>query len=133
MRPGLYSSCGCTLRRSDTNQIVQQFDRSVSRSLLLTDQVLGPAAELSSKCGLSEAAADKGFELVFAVNDDRRIALDHLCHYVAEIPCVRAKRNGCSISGGLNHVLAAAIGQTAADESDICGAPPVTQLADGID
>src|SRR5438874_7057787 len=107
MRPGLYSSCGCTLRRSDTNQIVQQFDRSVSRSLLLTDQVLGPAAELPSKCGLSEATSDEGFELVFVVNDDRGIALEHLCHDIAEIPYVRAKRNGCSISGGLNHILAA--------------------------
>ena len=52
---------------------------------------------------------------------------------VAEVPRVGAERDGGAVGGGLDHVLAAAVAETAADKGDLGGAPPGAEFADGVD
>ena len=58
-------------------ELLHQLYRSVSRTLLMTDELLRVATELVSKRRIDEAAADKGFELLLIANNDGCVSLEH--------------------------------------------------------
>ena len=82
---------------------------------------------------IDEAASDEGLELFGSVNSHGCIGRLKGGNDVAEVSGVGAVGDGYAVRGGLDHVLAAAVAEAAADEGDVGGAPPGTEFADGVD
>ena len=113
---------------------VEKCDGAARRTELALDELLSASARSRSRsCGSVEAAADEGFELFGVLDDDGGIGGRERGDDVAEVPGVGAERDGGAVGGRLDHVLAAAVAEAAADEGDVRGAPPGAELADGVD
>ena len=67
------------------------------------------------------------------LHDDCRLGRQERRHDVAEVPCIRPERNGRTVGRRLDHILAAATAEAAADEGDRRCAPPGAEFADRVD
>ena len=59
------------------HELLHQLDRSIGCTLLLKDELLRFAAELRSKRGLDEAAANERFDILLIARDNGRVSLEH--------------------------------------------------------
>src|SRR5262245_46569801 len=95
------------------DELLEQLDGAIGGALLLQDEFLGTMSEVVDERRVGEAAADEGLQFRLITHNYGRFALQEQHHYVAKIPRVGAKRNGSTVAGRLDHVLAATVGQAA--------------------
>src|SRR5262245_17833125 len=108
-------------------------DRACGCAELAANESLCADTKCRRVCWLFEAAADEVFKFLFVADDDGRLGVEEGGDDVAEVSRVGTEGDGGAVGGRFDHVLAAAVAEAAADESDVGGAPPGAELDDGVD
>jgi hypothetical protein len=82
---------------------------------------------------LLQRGADKRLEFLRIPDDSRPIGREQLADNITKVPRVGSKACCYAVGGRFEHVLPAAGAEAAADKTDVGGAPPGAELADGVD
>jgi hypothetical protein len=105
-------------------QLLYECNRACRGAKIRLDERLSSLAQLSSEFRIFETSFNKRFECVGIVYNDSSAGSKQSGHDIAKVPCIGTERNGSSVRSGFEHVLTAAAAKTAADERNLCSAPP---------